>query len=52
MLHHLCAWIAEAGLGTLNSKTHGASFSIWKDKRRGSDHLRDLLGAVLLLLVF
>lgn len=43
MLHHPCVWISEAGLGTRNSKTHGASISIWKDKRRGSDCLRGLL---------
>lgn len=43
MFHHPCVWISEAGQGTLNSKTHGASFSIWKDERRGSDRLRGLL---------
>lgn len=43
MFHHPCVCISEAGQGTLNSKTHGASFSIWKDKSGGSDRLRGLL---------
>lgn len=35
MLHHPCAWISEAGLGTLNSKTHGSQLLNMEGQKKG-----------------